>query len=332
MLELVTSRAEKIASQRLLAELIRKLWRGQERRRIVWRPDSIDLDIAHEGQLWFAAHKAGADGGTLRYWNSFGAYERTGNLNIGIEINIPIETNDRRVSGFFARDPETGTVYLMHDGGVGGGREGVNREAFLNWTGLKPSPVSVEGERPRLGLIVAPLHGDAIDASLSGFVRRAMDFKAAVRAGDLAAMTGGEGPNYNDYFREFSGKKSGERRREFEYESRHGDIVDALATWASAGHNGCRIVKNAYIDLGVEVDGRLTHLFEVKTNTDRQCMYTGVGQLLVHGAGSPGLKRFLVVPDGECLAEDIARSLSELAIGVVRFALHGRSVSIRSAV
>lgn len=327
MLELIEGRKEKIAVQKELAELLRNVWSHEERRRIVWRPSSVELDIAHEGELWFASAKAGEDGGTARYWNSFGEYSRNGNLNIAIEINIPIDTNDRRVSGFLARDAKTGRTYLMHDGGVGGGRKGVSREAFLEWASLKPIPVKTSDGDSRLGLIVSPLDKEVVDASVSSFVRRAIAFKAAVREGILdSGVVGPIGQSYRDYFREFSGKKSGERSGEFEYESRHGDIVDALVSWSGCNSFKGRIVKNAYIDLAVEAGGQLSAIFEVKTSVDRQCLYTAIGQLLVHSTAAPNASRFLVIPTGREPSSDILACLKTLGISIIKYAISGRAI------
>src|SRR5207245_759029 len=97
---------------------------------------------------------------------------------------------------------------------------------------------------------------------------RVAAFKQAVRAGsvptDVAAQQ--DQPPFDDYFREHSGLKRGKRKKEFEYISRHGDIVDALKRWREqAARGGELIVKNVYVDLGIKVKGRLAALYEVKT-------------------------------------------------------------------
>lgn len=330
MLEVVTAIEEKKALQARLTQLIRRVWSRKQERRIVWRPDGIDLTISHDGEHWFAPHLTGEDGGIRRYWNSFGDYRVDGSLQIAVEINIALDTNSRKVSGFFARDPETDIAYLMHDGGVGGGKKGVGKDAFLAWSNLLQIEVHEEGRQPRSGIIVAPLVASSLDGAITQFVTKVSEFKRAVRQGvgvsDDEVPAGGLG--YDDYFRESTGLRKGQRQRHFEYITRHGDIVDALQRWARREFPKGRVVKDRYIDLGIEKDGQLLCLFEVKTSTARQVMYTAIGQLSVH-APRHRVARYVVVPHDEPISADIQKCLGRLDTNVLRYELQGRDVKIR---
>ena len=134
--------------------------------------------------------------------------------------------------------------------------------------------------------------------------------------------------DYGDYFPEPMGLRKGEHQKHFEYVTRHGDIVDALRQWAIQRFPNGRTVKDRYIDLGVEQNGQLACLFEVKTSAARQVMYTAVGQLSVH-APEHRIARYVVVPDGEPIAPDILKCLDRLDTQVLRFELQGREVRIR---
>lgn len=132
---------------------------------------------------------------------------------------------------------------------------------------------------------------------------------------------------YSEYFPEFFGTKKGERARAFEYVSRHGEIVHALAGWRkrqyAQGGISERIVKNAKIDLGVLSDGKLAEVYEVKTNAARQTLYTAIGQLLVHGiASGAAVRRFLVLPIDAFVPEDVNRALEKFGIGLLRFQMN----------
>lgn len=329
MLKIIEGRTKKVAAQQQFNRLVAQAWRQRENRRIMWRPSSRELDIIHDGQLWFVSVAPEADQKIKRYWNSFGLYDPRGGLVITVEINVPTESNGRSVSGFFARDTATGVVYLMHDGGVGGGIEGVGRNAFLarSSSELVPS-VDAKGD-VRLGIIVAPLVKGGVDVPLSSFVNRVARFKQEVR--DNLVPTGADAKQinatYDDYYREFSGRKRGKRSREFEYISRHGDIVDELTRWRPA-KKGERIVKNGLIDLGLTLKGKLRVLFEVKTSASRQNLYAAIGQILVHGCGCEYLEKYVVTPAGETIPADVSTALTALGIGVLRYELAGTRVMI----
>jgi hypothetical protein len=108
MLRLVEDQTNKISAQKTFATRLQKSWRDQENRLIGWRPDSKMLDIAHNGAFWFASALLDKKEGTPRYWNPIGEYKANGTLQIVVEINIPTESNSQRISGFFARDDQTG--------------------------------------------------------------------------------------------------------------------------------------------------------------------------------------------------------------------------------
>lgn len=336
MLRLVEDRNNKISAQETFTTHLRGAWRNQERRLIAWRPDSRELNISHNGTFWFASVELDSNEPTPRYWNSIGQYQAKGALEITVEINIPIESNSRRVSGFFARDEQTDNVYLLHDGGVGGGRQGIGREAFLAWSGAKLVPVQDSEGGIRHGILITHIQSRDIGALVASFVQTVSDFKQAVAKGETESPSQqASKQTYADYFREFSGKKKGQRIREFEYTTRHGDIVHALKEWRetrillrrSASE---RFVKDAYIDLGVaDASGKLTELYEVKPNVERQSLYTAIGQIMVHSDSNvTGLQRFIVLPDGDNIPPDVERALQRLHITILRFVMAPDRVNI----
>ena len=333
MLEIVEAHDEKVACQERFNALVQREWQQVENRRVVWRPESRLLDIAHNGKLWFVSVKPGGDQKILRYWNSFGIYRADGNLPITVEVNIPTESNGHDVSGFFARDPSSDIVYLMHDGGVGGGRKGVGRENFLAWAGFKLVPTMDAEGRGRLGILVAPLVDGKVSIPASSFVNKVAAFKDAVAHGQVpnGAKAKSIKASYADYFREFSGRKKAQRAREVEYISRHGDIGDELTRWRPA-KRGERLVKDGYIDLGVEAAGKLKVLYEVKTSTSRYNLYTAIGQILVHGRNAVALESYVVVPAGDSMPADVGEALRTLEIGVLRYRLAGKKVVIEAPV
>ena len=124
---------------------------------MVWRPDSRQIKVHHNETYWFGSVAPNKDDKTPRYWNPLGEYRPNGTLQISVELNVSTDSNSKRVSGFFAKDSQTGQVYLMHDGGVGGGRKGVGQTAFLAWSDSKVVAVTNAEGDVRLGIIVAPI-------------------------------------------------------------------------------------------------------------------------------------------------------------------------------
>jgi hypothetical protein len=334
MLTLIESAMEKVHAQGALQARLEKSWRNREKRVVVWRPDSRQITVHHNGRYWFGSLPLNDDGSTPRYWNPFGEYRASGNLQIAVELNVPTDSNSKRVSGFFAKDAETGVVYLMHDGGVGGGRKGVGQKAFLAWSDSKLVPVAdAEGDF-RLGIIVAPVDAKDTASDIARFVQSTIEFKDAVKRGEAhTPQARAAQRRFDDYFDEFSGKKRRRRVKEMEYISRHGDIVRALRKWRQQTLKADeKFVKDAYVDLGVQSRDTLREIYEVKSSCERQALYTAIGQIVVHD-DSPrgGCKRFLVLPDDETIPGDVTRALTRSGISLVRFALQGDRVRVLKA-
>jgi len=135
---------------------------------------------------------------------------------------------------------------------------------------------------------------------------------------------------FGDYFDEFSGKKRRRRVKEIKYISRHGDIVRALRKWRQRtleAHE--KLVKDAYVDLGVQSRDALRELYEVKSSCERQALYTAIGQIVVHdGSPSGSCKWFLVLPNDETVPGDVTRALTRSSISLIRFELEGDKVHV----
>jgi hypothetical protein len=330
MLVQIESQKEKIAAFKRFEAILQSVWQKPERRQITWRPSSREMSIHHNGKYWFGTVPPNPKDTTPRLWNPFGAYHEVGNLRIAVEINIPIASQSKLVSGFFAKDMATGVIYLMHDGGVGGGKKGVNRNNFLAWSSARPVSVSDTRGDVRLGIIVSALDSHNLADDVARFVQQVLAYKEAVEEGetDTLEIRNAE-RTYKDYYDEYAGKKRRRRLAELEYVSRHGDIVRALHDWRRLSSGQQRIVKNAYIDLGIESNGILTELYEVKTSCERQSLYTALGQMIVHDASEAGsCRRFVVLPSDDAIPVDIVGAFKRAGVGVLRFKLTARKVRI----
>jgi hypothetical protein len=331
MLTLIESRSEKRKSHNMLNDRLVDAWPNRKKRLVVWRPNSLEMSVVHNGKYWFGWAEPDSNDTTPRYWNSFGLYRENGNLQIAVEINIPTTSDSKRVAGFFAKDTETGVIYLMHDGSVGGGRKGVGRASFLAWSDSRlVAVVNSKGDK-RPGIVVAPINKPSTASDIARFVQKAVDFKQAVVDGVTDSPEAQSAQRtYEEYYDEFTGKKRKRRVAEIEYISRHGDVVRALCNWRKdAKKSNQKIVKNAYIDLGVQTSGILTEIYEVKTSCDRQCLYTAIGQILVHDESETvSCQRFLVLPREETIPDDVLRALTRAKISLVYFDFEDNEVII----
>src|SRR5262245_55985938 len=127
MLALIQGSKRKKAAQAMLVRNLKTALTRQGTRNIGFPGGNFDQTIysAGDGQLW-VAFSGPTDAAVPRYSNAFGIYKPDRPAQtITVEINIAIDSNTAQVAGFFAEDGDTGDVFLMHSGKIGGGRPGI---------------------------------------------------------------------------------------------------------------------------------------------------------------------------------------------------------------
>lgn len=293
---------------------------------------SFDNKVHCYQQYWYhAADHKSEEVKNPRRLNWFGMLSSGSSLNISVEINVAYEGRNDRVAGFFARHEETGQIYLFHSGRVGGGTEGVGRDALLAWSNLELHAVNDAEGKVREGVLVMPVDGEYAIRPLLRFVDTIANFKQAVRDGELQSDSYLEGlQTLQDYFKETSGQRKRRQIDSLRYETRHGDVVDALQQWRQQQGlaSNQRIIKNVLMDLGVSNDHHLQEVYEVKTGTARQDLYTAIGQLMVH-AKEQGCSKTLVLPDDTPeVPDDIAAALARNDISLLYYSMDDESVTI----
>lgn len=325
MFSLIESKAEIAKAQKKLEASFRRDFKRKATRDIGYPGGkTANAAVVTNDQYWYwAADHDHPNSPNPRRLNWFGIFREVGDLQISVEINTPYEGGNAQVAGFFARDNNSGSIYLFHSGRVGGGKTGVSKDEFLAWRGQKLIEVFDSHGSARNGIMVMAVDGLAATRSAIRYVASIADFKLAVGKG----ITGK--PEFQkkkkdlaDYYSEARGSRTGSRTAEFDYVSRHGEVVDALHVWRkSAGlSKGARVVKNVLIDLGVSTNRVLLEVYEVKTSALRPDVYTAIGQLLVH-AVAKDCKRFIVLPQSEGLAGDLEKALKRNEIEIIRFKL-----------
>lgn len=135
--------------------------------RVHWRSD---LDI------WMSFQSV-----EKRYWNAFGVGNifESGSSSIVVEINSPFEGINRHIGGVFIKD-NTGRLYLAHRGGVGGGRPGIGKAAFL--ASIEPEKITSfqDGDEVSEAVLIGAVDAADFPESLAAFVRKVGQFKEGI--------------------------------------------------------------------------------------------------------------------------------------------------------
>lgn len=335
MFTLIESREEISKAQHHLELAIHLDFQKKIKKNIGYPGGTVfDAQVQTDGTYWFwSTDHVGKDVINPRRLNWFGLVSDSQSLDISVEINTVYEGRNDRIAGFFARDSETGSIYLMHSGRVGGGTEGVGKEAFLAWTNQQPIEVLDSSGDVKEGIVVMPVQGIAVTQPAIFYINNIANFKQAVRDGELTSPEfQKKKKEFSDFFSESHGRRQGKRSEEIDYISRHGEIVDAVYAWRNSNSipEKSHLVKNLYIDLGVAIDNNLVEVYEVKTSSNRINIYTAIGQLMVHGVSNE-CQRTLVLPHDQELAQDLQDTLERLNITLLTFKLNKKSVTIISS-
>ncbi len=128
---------------------------------MVWHPNE---------EFWWGYKKKSS-----RHWNIFGLTEPSGESkthNIVCEINIPLSRGTWRIAGAFAKD-ESGEIYIVHTGKIGGGRKGIGQKHFIENFPDPESYVSVmrNGKSKDVAMVSA-LNDKNLIKNLADFVRK----------------------------------------------------------------------------------------------------------------------------------------------------------------
>ena len=145
---------------------------------------SWQTEVIYNSKIWYNSYNLDEEEKSKRYWNGFGLSRGIGgnkSLNIAVEINVPFSGIDRKVSGFFAREENSGEVFLMHRGKVGGGRKGIGKSAFINWAEIDLIEIR-EGGKKSSAIKIANLNGNNVAKEIAAFVTKVSRFKEYITA------------------------------------------------------------------------------------------------------------------------------------------------------
>ena len=133
MIRAVESESEIKECQKKLEETLNSIVDRTENRpfsRRGGREKNITISISSSKNIWFSLGNIseGKRTGEKHYWNVFGTVNNPSSLRV--QFNIPVIGNRKRFSGLFGKDDDTGLIYLLHRGKIGGGIKGVGKKSF----------------------------------------------------------------------------------------------------------------------------------------------------------------------------------------------------------
>ena len=284
-------------------------------RRIVGYPggsNEVPVYWLPKEQFWCVLERRQTWGG---YWCFFGLedpHKKRSNLTITCQINSPLAGVDRNMAGAFLRD-SAGKLSVAHSGKIGGGRKGIGQTAFLSQCRCEEVSVSFADGQTSEMLLVGAIQSAKIRAEVAYFVREVQRVKT------LIVEEGGTPTQGGKFTPEFSGKKrSYKTATDVESEATHGLVVGELAEILEARDPQNDRNRDLYLGGGKQP----THLFEVKTDLTTTSIYTGIGQLMLHGAsGGKRPIRISVLPGNP--SKQTAKRLESLRIRILKYRWEG---------
>lgn len=329
--KVITDVAEILRLNKQLAKQLRATLRYKETREITYPAGH------HPGTVYFEA----PTGASIRAWSPHTETDKLLNfvlsadpgstkwIEIAVQLNFPAGTYNRRMAGAFVRDGR-GDIFVAHRGKLTKGNAGLPKDKVFREFAAATVEAADNGKTSRV-ILIAELKDPELVDRLWDFAEEAR--AVATRLGEelhgdggpsqsaagapsggtvigdpgvaSGANTDGQQPaspaerllKLRDYFDEYSGeghtKGHGGGKRTVE----HGAVVRALELLLRSKGSS---QKAQAIDLAIVATSKVA-LFEVKTSARTTDVYTGVGQLIVHGEcikEQVGLavKRYLVLP------------------------------------
>lgn len=334
---------------RMLGKSLAKTFKYREIREITYPSghfrDTVRFSEPSGTQVEAWASGTFTNGRSLYNLILVGEPKATAWLEISAQLNFPAEKYSRAFAGAFVEDA-AGQVFVAHRGKLTKGKAGLKKEEVLR----EFSPQLIEADddgKPLRLILISSLDDPALPKRLCDFAIEAREVARKLGRGEGNAEQGSTGSisllnGVNDgnllpaegseerglklraYFDEHSGtsdvKGHGGGKRTVE----HGDIVKALEAYVRKLGETC---KAQAIDLSLVTED-CTHLYEVKTSARTTDVYTGVGQLLIHGGSIAELlglpvNRYLVLPARP--RKDYARQIEKKsAMRIVTYQRNGQ--------
>ncbi len=325
--EVVTAITEIARLNNVLGQQLRRKFRFKTTREITYPSNH------HTGTVFFES----ASGTNVRAWSPntepnklvnfmlAGDPEATDWMQIDVQLNFPAKTYNRMMAGAFVTD-EHGDTFIAHRGKLTKGKSGLKKAKVFREFASRTIEASDDKLTSKL-ILISALDDSALPDRLWEFAIEAREVATRIglegddepeeapgpNRGTTGGKTGGKKPGGKSkdprpnsdpllklraYFDEYAGEGSHKGHGGGKRTVEHGDIVKALEALVGTVATS---QKAQAIDLAI-VDQTAVHLYEVKTSARTPDVYTGVGQMLIHGECIHELlglavTRYLVLPE-----------------------------------
>jgi hypothetical protein len=222
-------------------------------------------------------------------------------LEITVQLNFPAGTYNRRMAGVFVKD-SNGDPFIAHNGKLTKGRAGLHKAEVLRE--FAPSVVEAQdGKLTTKVILIAELAAPDLTDRLFSFATEAREVATQLGAANSQVPEDNQKAHsqilqLRDYFDEYAGQGKTKGHPGGTRVVEHGDVVRELEAYV---RESGKTQKAQAIDLAV-VAKKFVDLFEVKTSARTTDIYTGIGQLFIHGECIADLlklpvRRHLVLPE-----------------------------------
>jgi hypothetical protein len=342
---IVTNVTEIAALNKELGARLSKTFKNMERREITFPSGHFTGSVYFERSsgTGVRAWAPGRTAGKLLNFLLVGEPKSQDWMEIEVQMNFPAGKYNRMMAGAFVMD-EGGNVFLAHRGKLTKGRAGLPKnKVFREFASL--TIMADDGPLTSKLILIGALRDKNLSNRLWDFAAEAREVATKIghelhdNPGTTARLAAGTPPpgarnrrknlqeqmvKLRGYFEEhagegiYKGHEGGMRTVE------HGDIVRALERTV---HRHGSTQKSQAIDLAVVADSKVD-LFEVKTSSRSTDVYTGVGQLMIHGGTLSDLlkkkvERILVLPEKPKVAQE--RQIKRNGFRIVTFKKTGGS-------
>ena len=248
-----------------------------------------------------------------RFWNGFGVGRPRENKNNSLngEINFPYENINRRIAGVFAVE-ENGNILVLHRGKIGGGKKGIGKHFFKdNFRGDFVN--AIDGNRETEFCLIGELKSNHFPNQVANFIKEI--YRVKHLGNDETNVDFDELNNFS-FTNEHSGTVETKQSGTKTIDRTHGIIVNALA--AELEHRSYKIGNDKNRDLFIHNKSEISALFEIKTSSTTQNLYTAVGQLLIYSIPiNNSVKMIAVLPDK--LNTIVEKRFNELGIELLYY-------------
>jgi hypothetical protein len=271
--------------------------------------DSFETSVFYSTHhnFWFSPEET-----KNRYWNAFGIGEpQSGKgVSINVEINFPYDGINRNIGGAFGLN-RNGEVLVLHRGKIGGGRVGIGKNLFFNNFRGEFIEADDDGVVNEFA-VIGSLNSKLFPKQISSFIKEVDRIKN---------FPIDEAPDFSEiqnfcYTAEHLGTSKTKNKGDRTIERVHGIVVNELAKLLEA--QGQEVANDCNRDKFIHKRGKIKALFEIKTSSSTQSLYSAVGQLLIYSIPIKGpVNLFLVLP--EKLNKKVEKRLHELGLQIIYY-------------